>query len=136
MRYMHVITHLIFFTLTVNVFAIDSKLLNVPEGFILEVFAQELDQPRQMVEGDNGTILYTENGGQDNALGFEIMDLSDFSEFVDFTKDNLLEGLKATVKIVIIGILSWLTPLIGFLIKLESKGPVFFKQKRRICCKQ
>ena len=32
--------------------------------------------------------------------------------------------------LVIIGILSWLTPLIGFLIKLESKGPVFFKQKR------
>lgn len=32
--------------------------------------------------------------------------------------------------LVIIGILLWLTPLIGFLIKLESKGPVFFKQKR------
>ncbi|QAA82184.1 exopolysaccharide biosynthesis polyprenyl glycosylphosphotransferase [Aequorivita sp. H23M31] len=32
--------------------------------------------------------------------------------------------------IVIIGILSWLTPLLGLLIKLESKGPVFFKQKR------
>jgi len=32
--------------------------------------------------------------------------------------------------LIIIGILSWLTPLIGFLIKLESKGPVFFKQKR------
>ncbi|AFL80689.1 Undecaprenyl-phosphate glucose phosphotransferase [Aequorivita sublithincola DSM 14238] len=31
---------------------------------------------------------------------------------------------------VIIGVLSWLTPLIGILIKLESKGPVFFKQKR------
>lgn len=32
--------------------------------------------------------------------------------------------------IVIIGLLSWLTPLLGLLIKLESKGPVFFKQKR------
>ncbi|WP_026451804.1 exopolysaccharide biosynthesis polyprenyl glycosylphosphotransferase [Aequorivita capsosiphonis] len=31
---------------------------------------------------------------------------------------------------VIIGILSWLTPLLGILIKLESKGPIFFKQKR------
>ncbi|WP_310993459.1 exopolysaccharide biosynthesis polyprenyl glycosylphosphotransferase [Aequorivita marina] len=31
---------------------------------------------------------------------------------------------------VIIGILSWLTPLLGIIIKLESKGPVFFKQKR------
>ena len=32
--------------------------------------------------------------------------------------------------IVIVGILSWLTPLLGLIIKLESKGPVFFKQKR------
>lgn len=32
--------------------------------------------------------------------------------------------------IVIVGILSWLTPILGLLIKLESKGPVFFKQKR------
>ncbi len=31
---------------------------------------------------------------------------------------------------IIIGVLSWLTPLLGLFIKLESKGPVFFKQKR------
>jgi len=31
---------------------------------------------------------------------------------------------------IIVGILSWLTPLLGLFIKLESKGPVFFKQKR------
>lgn len=32
--------------------------------------------------------------------------------------------------IVIVFILSWLTPIIAILIKLESKGPVFFKQSR------
>jgi len=32
--------------------------------------------------------------------------------------------------LVIIFILSWLTPIIALLIKLESKGPVFFKQSR------
>ncbi|TPN87891.1 undecaprenyl-phosphate glucose phosphotransferase [Aquimarina algicola] len=32
--------------------------------------------------------------------------------------------------IVLVGILSWLTPLIALLIQLESRGPVFFKQKR------
>jgi putative colanic acid biosynthesis UDP-glucose lipid carrier transferase len=32
--------------------------------------------------------------------------------------------------LVIVFILSWLTPLIAILIKLESKGPVFFKQSR------
>ncbi|GGE33694.1 exopolysaccharide biosynthesis polyprenyl glycosylphosphotransferase [Psychroflexus planctonicus] len=32
--------------------------------------------------------------------------------------------------LVIAGILSWLTPILAILIKVESKGPVFFKQKR------
>lgn len=32
--------------------------------------------------------------------------------------------------LIIIFILSWLTPIISILIKLESKGPVFFKQSR------
>lgn len=32
--------------------------------------------------------------------------------------------------LVIILIMSWLTPLIAILIRLESKGPIFFKQKR------
>ena len=32
--------------------------------------------------------------------------------------------------IIIIGVLSWLTPILALLIKLESKGPVFFKQRR------
>ena len=31
---------------------------------------------------------------------------------------------------IIVCFLSWLTPIIGLLIKLESKGPIFFKQKR------
>lgn len=32
--------------------------------------------------------------------------------------------------VVILGILSWITPLIALLIKLDSRGPVFFLQKR------
>jgi putative colanic acid biosysnthesis UDP-glucose lipid carrier transferase len=32
--------------------------------------------------------------------------------------------------LIILLVLSWLLPIIGFLIKLDSKGPVFFKQKR------
>ena len=32
--------------------------------------------------------------------------------------------------LVIVGILSWLTPILAIIIKLESRGPVFFKQKR------
>ena len=32
--------------------------------------------------------------------------------------------------IIIVGIMSWLIPILAFFIKLESKGPVFFKQRR------
>lgn len=32
--------------------------------------------------------------------------------------------------IIIVGILSWLTPILFILIKLESKGPIFFTQRR------
>ncbi|WP_339889652.1 undecaprenyl-phosphate glucose phosphotransferase [uncultured Flavobacterium sp.] len=32
--------------------------------------------------------------------------------------------------LIVVGVLSWLTPLMALLIKLESKGPVFFKQSR------
>ncbi|MBN9285348.1 MULTISPECIES: undecaprenyl-phosphate glucose phosphotransferase [unclassified Flavobacterium] len=31
---------------------------------------------------------------------------------------------------IILGLLSWLTPLLAIFIKMESKGPIFFKQKR------
>ncbi len=36
----------------------------------------------------------------------------------------------ALALLIILGVLSWLTPLLGLIIKLESKGPVFFKQRR------
>ena len=50
--------------------------------------------------------------------------------------DNLSKRfIKRTVDIflsiiVIVGILSWLVPIMAILIKLDSKGPVFFLQKR------
>lgn len=47
-----------------------------------------------------------------------------FNKFIKRSFDVVL------ALIIIIGVLSWLTPLLGIIIKLESKGPVFFKQKR------
>ena len=49
--------------------------------------------------------------------------------------DTVNQFIKRTIDIlfssvVIIFLLSWLTPIIAILIKLDSKGPVFFKQKR------
>ena len=47
-----------------------------------------------------------------------------FNKFIKRSFDMILAIF------VIVGLLSWLTPLLGIIIKLESKGPVFFKQKR------
>lgn len=47
-----------------------------------------------------------------------------YNKFIKRSFDIILSLL------VIVGVLSWLTPLLGLWIKLESKGPVFFKQKR------
>ncbi|MDP2686920.1 MAG: exopolysaccharide biosynthesis polyprenyl glycosylphosphotransferase [Aequorivita sp.] len=47
-----------------------------------------------------------------------------FNKFIKRSFDIVLSLL------IIVGLLSWLTPILGILIKLESKGPVFFKQKR------
>lgn len=50
-------------------------------------------------------------------------------------EDSLNQFIKRSFDIVlsllvIIGVLSWLSPILAILIKLESKGPVFFRQKR------
>jgi len=71
-----------------------------------------------------------------NRLHLEYMD---FFPVLTLEKSPLDKPLNAMIKrvfdigfslFVVVFILSWLTPLLGLLIKLESKGPVFFKQKR------
>jgi putative colanic acid biosynthesis UDP-glucose lipid carrier transferase len=47
-----------------------------------------------------------------------------FNKFIKRSFDIIL------ALFIIVGILSWLTPLLAIAIKFESKGPVFFKQKR------
>ena len=47
-----------------------------------------------------------------------------FNKFVKRSFDIVLS------LIIIVGILSWLTPILALIIKIESRGPVFFKQKR------
>jgi len=67
------------------------------------------------------------------------MDYYDFFPVLSLKKtilnDPLIKIFKRLFDIVfslavIIGLLSWLVPLLSILIKLESKGPVFFKQGR------
>jgi putative colanic acid biosynthesis UDP-glucose lipid carrier transferase len=58
-------------------------------------------------------------------LSFRNIPLEDtFNQFIKRVFDIIFSSL------VVIFILSWLTPLIAILIKIESRGPVFFKQSR------
>jgi putative colanic acid biosynthesis UDP-glucose lipid carrier transferase len=63
----------------------------------------------------------------------------DYIPIVTFRKNPLSRPLENAVKrlfdvffslLVIVFILSWITPILFILIKLESKGPLFFKQVR------
>ena len=49
---------------------------------------------------------------------------SALNQFVKRSFDLIFSSL------VLISIFSWLVPIVGFFIRLESKGPIFFKQKR------
>ena len=50
------------------IFALQLDELELEEGFKISVFAENLDSPRQMAEGENGTIFVGERGGQIIAL--------------------------------------------------------------------
>ena len=60
--------------------------------------------------GNNGAILWTEDAGVDDQVGFEVINFNDFDNFVDYSKDMLFAGFIATIKIVVFGI------IMGFLI--------------------
>ena len=48
--------------------------------------------------GNNGAILWTEDAGVDDQVGFEIINFNDFDNFVDYSKDMLFAGFIATIK--------------------------------------
>ncbi len=104
---------------------INPQLLPVPNDFSINDIAMR-DAFQGVIIGEEGTILWTENAGEDLAVGFEIIDLSQFNEFVDFSKDNLWQGLKATVKIVGFGIL--LGFFIGVTLAMCKTAPTTLKQ--------
>ena len=56
------------FIFSFNLNAIDLDQLVLEEGFSISIFAENLDSPRQMVEGKNGTIFVGERNGKILAL--------------------------------------------------------------------
>lgn len=51
---------------------------------------------------------------------------------LDYTANKIIKRIFDLLfsSIIIVGFLSWLIPILAIFIKLESKGPIFFKQKR------
>jgi len=68
MKYKIIFIWISFFIFNTAVFANNISFLEAEPGFKVFVFASDLDSPRQMAEGKNGTIFVAEKGGQILAL--------------------------------------------------------------------
>lgn len=128
-----------------NVSTIDNAFAYVRENGIDEIYCSiaELsdDQIQRVIDFTDNNLkilkfipdnkeIYTKNL-EYNYYGF-IPVLSLRKIPIDNPINKFLKRLFDVIMslIVIVSILSWLTPILAILIKLESKGPIFFKQKR------
>ena len=68
MRNLFIFVFLSIYILPINLTALDLTNLELEDGFKISIFAESLDAPRQMAEGENGTIFVGERGGQILAL--------------------------------------------------------------------
>ena len=83
---------------------VSQQMIPVSNETAFNGFAMQ-DGFRGVVVGDSGVILRTENAGSEEFVGFEVIDFNDFGQFVDYSKERLMDGLVATAKIVVFGIL-------------------------------
>ena len=83
------------------------------------------DAFRGVVIGDSGLVIRTENAGEEEFVGFEVTDFNDFGQFVDYSKERLMDGLVATVKIVLFGIAMGFT--IGVILSMLKTSPTSLK---------
>jgi len=80
---------------------------------------------RGIAIGENGSILRTENAGSEEFVGFEVIDFNDFGQFVDYSKERLMDGLVATAKIVIFGIIMGFS--LGIILSMLKTSPTTLK---------
>ena len=78
-----------------------------------------------IVVGDKGVILFTDNSGENDQVGYKIPDYNNFGEFVEYADDMMLDGFKATVKIVGFGIIFGF--LIGVILAMLKTAPTNLK---------
>ncbi len=76
--------------------------------------------------GSSGSLLLTERSGEDEQIGFEVMDFSEFGNFVDYSKGMLIDGLFATMNIVIFGI--FLGFFLGISLSMMKTSPTTLKE--------
>ncbi|MBJ6368167.1 exopolysaccharide biosynthesis polyprenyl glycosylphosphotransferase [Snuella sp. CAU 1569] len=99
------------------------------------------DQVRQYIKVANERNMTLKFISNTNSLVSKKMhiDYYDYLPVLSFQRGVINIELNKVIKrlfdivfslIVIVCVLSWLVPLLGILIKLESKGPVFFKHQR------
>ena len=84
-----------------------------------------LDGFTGVVVGDGGVILRTENAGSEEIIGFEVADFGDFGQFVDYSKERLMDGLVATAKIVFFGIIMGFS--LGIVLSMLKTSPTTLK---------
>lgn len=75
--------------------------------------------------GENGIVLWTDRAGEDEQIGFEVVNFNDFDNFVDYSKDMLFAGFIATIKIVVFGIVMGF--LLGVTLAMCKTSPTSMK---------
>jgi len=78
-----------------------------------------------VIVGEDGVILFSENAGEDEAVGFFIIDYGDFGQFVDYSKEMLIDGLHATIRIVLFGMV--LGFFLGIILSMMKTAPTTLK---------
>ncbi|HJM13141.1 MAG TPA: ABC transporter permease subunit [Candidatus Thalassarchaeaceae archaeon] len=85
---------------------------------------------RGVAIGNSGLIIRTENAGEEEFVGFEVTDFNDFGQFVDYSKERLIDGLVATVKIVLFGIAMGFS--IGVILSMLKTSPTSLKNVAQV----
>tara|TARA_B100000945_G_scaffold185224_1_gene148504 strand:+ start:3327 stop:5714 length:2388 start_codon:yes stop_codon:yes gene_type:complete len=103
---------------------VSQQMIPVSNGTVFNGFAMQ-DGFRGVAIGDGGMILRTENAGSEEFVGFEVIDFNDFGQFVDYSKERLMDGLVATAKIVVFGILMGFS--LGIILSMLKTSPTTLK---------
>ena len=103
---------------------VSQQMIPVSNETSFNAFAMQ-DGFRGVAVGDGGIILRTEDAGSEELIGFEVADFGDFGQFVDYSKERLMDGLVATAKIVFFGILMGFS--LGIVLSMLKTSPTTLK---------